>query len=450
MKKQLLLFLAFFVSILITEGQNNKGMTDNQKTSSSVNRWTVKAGVNFVDNSGGAANFNTQNFAFGGFPARLNLGYRFSKLLSFEIGGSLNKWKAGGRILDGSVVNEDQNYFALDGNFQFYFDEAFNLFWGADWLEVYLNGGIGYFKIDKGATSANVGPGVNIWFSKGVGLNFDALAKWAFNSSERFDTNHIQYSSGLIFRFQNEDKDNDGIYDYNDDCPSIPGTRNSNGCPDDGSTNSNDKNTSEQTAIVQDTDKDGVIDSGDNCPKIAGSPNNNGCPLSDSDGDGVLDRGDNCPDVVGSPNNNGCPLPSDGNSVSDTAEETDNNGHSKKLSKETSETLTALSRKVKFNSGNYNFTQDTYSILQSIVEVMKENPNAKFRIEGHTDSVGEYNANRVLSKSRASAVRNYLVDNGIPQENISILGMGESKPIDTNLTKEGRSRNRRIEITEIE
>ena len=63
----------------------------------------------------------------------------------------------------------------------------------------------------------------------------------------------------------------------------------------------------------------------------------------------------------------------------------------------------------------------------------------KFKIVGHTDSRGSYKLNRTLSKTRANAVRNYLVDSGISKDRIETVGLGESEPIDTNLTEKGRS-----------
>ena len=71
---------------------------------------------------------------------------------------------------------------------------------------------------------------------------------------------------------------------------------------------------------------------------------------------------------------------------------------------------------------------------------------AKFTVEGHTDSTGSETLNQKLSESRAAAVKDYLVDNGIESSRLSSTGYGESKPIDTNKTSKGRANNRRVEI----
>ena len=77
---------------------------------------------------------------------------------------------------------------------------------------------------------------------------------------------------------------------------------------------------------------------------------------------------------------------------------------------------------------------------------MKEYPDSKFTIEGHTDSVGSKTTNQKLSDSRANAVRTYLIENGIAADRLTAQGFGEDYPIDTNKTKAGRKNNRRVDV----
>ncbi|MBK8704459.1 MAG: OmpA family protein [Saprospiraceae bacterium] len=77
---------------------------------------------------------------------------------------------------------------------------------------------------------------------------------------------------------------------------------------------------------------------------------------------------------------------------------------------------------------------------------MEDHPALKIRIQGHTDNQGEADSNLVLSENRAKAVFNFLIDNGIDATRLSYLGFGESQPIDTNDTPEGRQNNRRTEF----
>ncbi len=94
--------------------------------------------------------------------------------------------------------------------------------------------------------------------------------------------------------------------------------------------------------------------------------------------------------------------------------------------------------------------ESSYETLDFLVEQMKAFPNIVIEISGHTDNTGteEYNMN--LSTNRAASVVIYLNEKGIPSENLSSKGYGESAPIDNNETEEGRSINRRVEMKILE
>ena len=111
--------------------------------------------------------------------------------------------------------------------------------------------------------------------------------------------------------------------------------------------------------------------------------------------------------------------------------------------------LNLESKGILFNKGNANFRQDSYPILIKVAEMMKQHPEAHFRIEGHTDSSGSYPSNQRLSDRRAAAVRLYLINSGIPSENLIAEGYGETRPVNSNLTREGQRLNRRVEIIRI-
>ena len=68
------------------------------------------------------------------------------------------------------------------------------------------------------------------------------------------------------------------------------------------------------------------------------------------------------------------------------------------------------------------------------------------QIAGHTDNTGEPEANMTLSESRANAVHDYLVSQGISENRLQAAGYGQSRPVDTNDTDEGRKNNRRTEL----
>ena len=84
--------------------------------------------------------------------------------------------------------------------------------------------------------------------------------------------------------------------------------------------------------------------------------------------------------------------------------------------------------------------------LKTLYDFLKENPRVRIKIIGHTDSVGTDQANQKLSEGRAASVKNEMVKRGIKAERIQTEGRGESEPIDTNDTEEGRQNNRRVVI----
>jgi len=121
------------------------------------------------------------------------------------------------------------------------------------------------------------------------------------------------------------DTDGDGVSDLDDKCPNVPGPKITNGCPDrdnDGVVDDQDEcpDAAGPVELVgcPDSDGDGVPDIKDNCPDLSGLVEYAGCPFLDTDGDGVKDADDMCPDKKGPPENNGCPYSdSDGDGVVD-------------------------------------------------------------------------------------------------------------------------------------
>ena len=89
---------------------------------------------------------------------------------------------------------------------------------------------------------------------------------------------------------------------------------------------------------------------------------------------------------------------------------------------------------------------ESKSSMQDLYDLMNENPEIRIRITGHTDNVGSDEANQKLSEGRANSVRDELIRRGIAPERIEAEGKGESQPITTNDTEEGRAQNRRVEF----
>ena len=283
----------------------------------------------------------------------------------------------------------------------------------------------------------------------------------------------IQIMGGFTYSFFTQtDEDKDGVPDSKDQCPNTPpGVKvDEFGCPidsdHDGVPDYKDKcpNTEaglqvDENGCAIDSDHDGVPDKYDKCPNTPTGMkvNENGCP--DTDNDGVYDDQDRCPDTpAGAPvDATGCPKDSDGDGVPDYKDECPNTPKGKEVNekgceikKDTVKVKLTLSGDTNFESGKATLLPNSYSTLNKLAETMKSNPDTKWKIEGYTDAIGSESYNLNLSKKRAQAVADYLISQGANSNNLQIIPMGESNPIATNKTPEGRAMNRRVEIIPIQ
>jgi outer membrane protein OmpA-like peptidoglycan-associated protein len=232
------------------------------------------------------------------------------------------------------------------------------------------------------------------------------------------------------------DTDNDGIQDNEDACPNEPGRAALNGCPD--------------------SDGDGVANNRDNCPQTYGTVENNGCPM-DSDGDGMPDNEDACPEQPGDRTNNGCPEDADGDGIINTKDDCPqqagvaaNNGcpepEKKELNEDVKQDLQNITESLQFEVNSSNIDPSSYDELNRLAEIMQEDEELRLIVRGHTDNTGNPSANLELSVNRANAVKDYLVQQGVQANRIAAFGYGETRPIASNETQEGREKNRRVEL----
>lgn len=116
--------------------------------------------------------------------------------------------------------------------------------------------------------------------------------------------------------------------------------------------------------------------------------------------------------------------------------------------KSQSQTLTVFDGKI-FLSGQDVFQDVTYATIENLVKEISSSPDSRILIEGHTDNVptGKPGTDNMdLSLRRAKAIANILVLHGIPENRISATGYGDTRPISSNTTEEGRAKNRRVEV----
>ena len=101
---------------------------------------------------------------------------------------------------------------------------------------------------------------------------------------------------------------------------------------------------------------------------------------------------------------------------------------------------------IQFASGSSTISAKSYMILDEVVNSLKGYPEVKLTIQGYTDSVGKESTNLRLSQQRAESVMNYFIGKGIDYGRLKAVGFGELNPVANNNTKEGRAKNRRIEL----
>ncbi|MCP4122585.1 MAG: OmpA family protein [Bacteroidetes bacterium] len=314
-----------------------------------------------------------------------------------------------------------------------------------------------------------IGGGLN--FRVADGMIFQASAAYTFGVTSEYE-NDVILSMGFLFDVGEKkkmvvvepepepvlDTDMDGIIDDEDNCPTVAGLVEFNGCPDtdaDGIQDSSD----DCPAVAglakyngcPDTDGDGIADPSDDCPEVAGLERLNGCPIPDTDGDGINDENDDCPMIPGLAAFNGCP-DSDGDGVMDADDRCPteagpaSNKGCPELPEETQATLDYAAQNIQFETGSAVIKTQSFSILDNVSNILKEWTNYSASVDGHTDSVGSEESNMALSEKRAEAAAAYLISKGVEANRISSQGFGETAPKADNGTAAGRAQNRRVEF----
>jgi OOP family OmpA-OmpF porin len=253
-----------------------------------------------------------------------------------------------------------------------------------------------------------------------------------------------------------DDTDKDRIPDVNDKCVLDPEDydqyEDTDGCPED-----------------QDSDGDGYLDSKDLCPQQPEDFDNNedqdGCPEKemDRDGDGLLDNVDQCPtqpeDFDNFEDKDGCPDPdNDQDRILDKVDQCpmdpedydqdeDEDGCPDLYKKiELKADRIDIKDSIYFETDKDKIKPVSFSLLNEIAQILKDNPTLHISVEGHTDSQGSDQYNLDLSTRRAASVMRYLISQGIEATRLTSTGHGEAQPISDNNTEEGRATNRRVEF----
>lgn len=157
---------------------------------------------------------------------------------------------------------------------------------------------------------------------------------------------------------------------------------------------------------------------------------NSSTKMKDSDNDGVSDDMDRCPNTAKGVkvDKYGCPVVTD----------------------EARVILDNALKGILFETGKDVLVESSNSKLDEVAKLLKANSKFKLDIDGHTDNTGGKELNRELSLKRAQAVKNYLVKQGVEESRLNAQGFGDTQPIESNDTPEGRTANRRVELIVIQ
>ena len=230
------------------------------------------------------------------------------------------------------------------------------------------------------------------------------------------------------------DRDGDGIQDQVDRCPDQPedkdGFLDEDGCPD------------------PDNDQDGILDVNDKCPNVAedkdGFEDQDGCPDIDNDGDGIIDyprHDDKCPDKPetfnGIDDDDGCP--------DEMPVEVVKPKEFKNIVVEADRIV--FKKQILFATNSAKIVGAlSEEILDEAAEALKDRPDVRVQVEGHTDERGPDKKNKKLSQARAESVVAALVSRSIARSRLVPMGFGEEKPIDKGHNAEAWDKNRRVEF----
>jgi OOP family OmpA-OmpF porin len=140
------------------------------------------------------------------------------------------------------------------------------------------------------------------------------------------------------------------------------------------------------------------------------------------------------------------PMDSDGDGVTDDLDQCPNTPKGATVDARGCWTYAAV---VLFDFDSAEIKSEAFPMLDEAVLILKKNPAMKVEIDGHTDNVGPAAYNMTLSERRAKSVMKYFVDQGVEAQRLTTKGFGFTRPAVSNDTKEGRAKNRRVELTPV-
>jgi len=357
----------------------------------------------FAANSGMCENSSYSRFIspmVGGHLFEGNQGLKNGPTFGLGIGAEFDKQYGWEAVLNYSASEFDSGSSDVDV-YTYRLDGFYNLL-NDDKLVPYVAAGAGgvLFKDDDGNNKdkfmVNYGAGIKYYLDESLALRGDVRHLICFNDSY----NNLLYTVGLTWFFDCQKRSKAATCSKNTSAAySVDPTQ-------------------DPVVSVSDMDGDGVSDSLDQCPDTpAGvAVDEIGCP-PDGDNDGVYDYLDDCKNTPSGAkvNENGCWV------IEAPLFETDKSDIKPKF----------------------------HATLDEVASIIKNNPDLKLEIQGHADIRGTAEYNQKLSEKRAKAVESYFISQGIEAERLNSVGYGFTRPVASNDTPEGMTKNRRVEMNSI-
>jgi OOP family OmpA-OmpF porin len=405
-----------------------------------TNDWYVAPSIVYTDDD---ADREISDSVAGG---QVNVGRNITDRLSLEghLGYSdISGWSGPGR------TSPDQTHLDISANLLAFYDRDSR-------FAPYALFGIGYLGVEYSTGGHESRPtgslGVGFKWRMGqsnVSIRSEYRARYAYDRCSARCVSLTDYIAtvGVQVNFGGKpeavadpDSDGDGVSNYFDHCPNTPRDVevDSNGCrtqPGD------DRN---------DDDGDRIFNSNDQCPNtpIGTAVGPDGCSL-DSDNDGVNTDRDRCPSTRPGVEVDefGCDRDDDKDGVPDHRDNCPNSTEGVRIDVHGCEIKEIIRLPgMNFESGSDRLLAGAERSIEDAAQTLKMHPDLRIEVAGHTDNVGEDEANYGLSVRRAGTVLDHLVAFGIDAARLTSAGYGEAQPIADNATAEGRATNRRVEL----